>query len=90
LLAWRALIPISLGLLVATAVIMYFWTPMATSDHAPLRIDGWTALILLAGNVLVLLLSMWISMLIPPPPQTNRKIRVAGSRFSRTPVPVGA
>ena len=90
MLAWRALIPISLGLLVATAVIMYFWTPMATSDNQPLRIDGWTALILLAGNVLVLLLSMWISMLIPPAPLTNRKIRVAGSRFNRTPVPAGA
>ena len=90
MLAWRALIPISLGLLAVTAVIIYFWTPMATSDNQPLRIDGWTALILLAGNVLVLLLSMWISMLIPPPPATNRKIRVRGSRFNRTPVPAGA
>jgi NADH-quinone oxidoreductase subunit H len=90
MLAWRALIPISLGLLVATGVIVYFWTPMASSEHAPLRIDGSTALILLAGNVLVLLLSMWISILIPPPPQTNRKIRVAGSRYAHTPLPAGA
>jgi NADH-quinone oxidoreductase subunit H len=89
MLAWRALIPISLGLLAATAVIMYFWTPMATSEGAPLRIDGSTALVLLGGNVLVLLLAMWISMLIPPPPETNRKIRIAGSRYNRTPLPAG-
>jgi NADH-quinone oxidoreductase subunit H len=89
MLAWRALIPISLGLVAATAVIMYFWAPI-TTPGAPLRIDGGTALILLGGNVLVLLLAMWISMLIPPPPETNRKIRVAGSRFNRTPVPAGA
>lgn len=86
MLAWRALIPMSLALLAMTAIIVYFWAPMqATLD----KLDGWTSLALFGGNVLVLLLSMWISMVLPPPPETNRKVRIPGSRYNRTPLPAG-
>jgi NADH-quinone oxidoreductase subunit H len=86
MLAWRALIPMSLALLAMTAIIVYFWAPMqATLD----KLDGWTSLALLCGNVLVLLFSMGISMVLPPAPETNRKIRIPGSRYNRTPLPAG-
>jgi hypothetical protein len=39
--------------------------------------------VLLAGTVLV-------SLVIPPAPATNRRVRVANSRFNRTPLPGGA
>ena len=81
MLAWRALIPMSLGLLVMTAIVVYFWPPI--EGH----IDGWTALILLAGNAALLLSSMGVSLLLPPPPETNRKMEIAGSRFRRMPIP---
>ena len=86
MLAWRALIPMSLALLVVTAVIMYYWAPPQGTRY---MIDGWTALALLGGNLLVNFVSMGTSLILPPPPATNRKVRVPGSRFARTPLPVG-
>jgi len=93
MLAWRALIPMSLGLLAMTAIIVYFWAPEWSSADGPVRImgiNGETALALLGGNILVLLISMAASMVIPAAPQTNRKARVPGSRFLKTPVAAGA
>lgn len=84
MLAWRALIPISLALLVMTAIVVYIASPPSESV---IRVDGWMAWALLAGNVLILLLSMGVSVLLPPPPETNRKIPVPQSRFARTPLP---
>jgi len=89
MLAWRALIPIALALLVMTAIILYFWAPEWSSADGTMkitRIDGGTALALLLGNVVVLLLSMLVSLVIPAAPLTNRKVRVPGSRFLKTPV----
>ena len=86
MLAWRALIPISLALLVMTAIVVYIWAP---SHEVAMRVDGWMAWALLAGNVAVLLVSMLVSVVLPPPPETNRKVRVPGSRFARTPLPAG-
>src|SRR5205814_6012617 len=49
-LAWRALIPISLAMLMATAIVVYFfWEP---SQRAHLRVGGWMALALFAANLL--------------------------------------
>jgi NADH-quinone oxidoreductase subunit H len=86
MLAWRALIPIALAMLVMTAIILYFWSPDVDASGNVIRIDGGTALALLGGNVLVLLMSMAISQMLPPAPLTNRKVRVPGSRYLKTPV----
>lgn len=84
MLAWRALIPISLGLLLMTALIIYFGR-----DHLGpnLEIDGELAAIFFVVNVIVLALIMMISTKLPAAPPTNRKIRIPGSRFLRTPLP---
>lgn len=73
------MIPMSLGLVVVTAIIIYFWGP---TQPYPMRLDGRISLVLLGANALVLLVSMWASMVLPPPPATNRKIPVPGSRFA--------
>jgi len=83
MLAWRALIPISLALLIVTALIVYIVPPSAGS---PLMIDGYTALVLFAGNIAVLAGAMIISMFLPAAPLTNRKVRIPGSRFNRGPL----
>jgi NADH-quinone oxidoreductase subunit H len=83
-LAWRALIPISLVLLMVTAIVIYF-TGGAVGDVVVL--PGRTALILLIANVIALAVIMVVSVMLPAPPDTNRKIRVPGSRFVRTPLP---
>jgi NADH-quinone oxidoreductase subunit H len=94
MLAWRALIPISLATLIMTAIILYFWAPewssAADGSMRVTRIEGWTALYLLIGNVVVLLAAMLLSLVIPAAPLTNRKMRVPGSRFLKTPVAAGA
>jgi NADH-quinone oxidoreductase subunit H len=80
MLAWRALIPMSLALLMVTAIVLYLF-----GDHRnpSLNVNGWLALALLASNVIVLAGSMFISTLLPPPPETNRRVPVVGSRFNR-------
>jgi hypothetical protein len=39
------------------------------------------------ANAALLALALIISRSLPPPPETNRKIPVPGSRFARTPLP---
>jgi hypothetical protein len=82
--AWRAMIPMSLGLLLATALVIYF---LGDTPRAFMRINGRMALALLGTNVVVLGLSFLISRLIPAGPDTNRKVSIEGSRFTRTPLP---
>ncbi|HEY2587801.1 MAG TPA: complex I subunit 1 family protein [Tepidisphaeraceae bacterium] len=86
MLAWRALIPMSLALLVMTAIVVYLLPP---AEGSPMMVNGWTALGLLIGNGVVLMLTMGVSQLLPAPPPTNRKMVVPGSRFHRTPLPAG-
>jgi NADH-quinone oxidoreductase subunit H len=86
MLAWRALIPLSLALMIMTAIIVYFWAP---EPGTVMMINGWAALALLVGNAVVLALSMAISMVLPAAPLTNRKSYVPNSRFRRTPLPAG-
>jgi len=80
MLAWRGLIPISLSLLAMTAVAIYI-----VGDHrdANLQVGGDLALLLLAGNVIVGGLSLLVSRIIPPAPDTNRRVTVANSRFNK-------
>src|SRR5436305_13778792 len=84
MLAWRALIPISLALLMTTALAVYFWSDRMRPD---LAVNGWEALVLLGANAVLLGITMFLSTLLPPPPETNRKLVVPGSRYARTPLP---
>jgi NADH-quinone oxidoreductase subunit H len=83
-LAWRALIPISLALFMLTAVVVFMWRG---HERAFMRVSGTMALGLLAMNVILAVGAMLLSLVIPPAPDTNRKIAVANSRFQRTPLP---
>jgi NADH-quinone oxidoreductase subunit H len=76
-LAWRALIPISLALAVATAVLVWL-TGGTTLDG----VDGKNALVFLAMNIAVLFLTLLASKLLPAAPATNRRLKIAGSRFA--------
>jgi hypothetical protein len=84
MIAWRALIPISLALLMVTALVIYVF---AGSERAFGRLNGRMALALLVANGALLGITMVASMLVPPAPDTNRKIRIPNSRFARTPLP---
>ncbi len=85
MLAWRALIPISVALLMGTFVVMYF--VLNTSRAGTIFIDGALAFWLLVMNVGVVAGSMIVSTLIPAAPATNRRLRVSDSRFLKTPLP---
>lgn len=83
MLAWRAMIPISLLLLLVTAVVLYLFGRHRTN----MMIDGPMAAILLAANVLSVVVVLLVSRVLPPPPATNRKIALPNSRYLHTPVP---
>ncbi len=82
LIAWRALIPMSLALLVLTAIVQYVAPTGA-------YLSGRAALLLLASNGAVVVASLVISRLLPTPGPTNRRMAVAGSRYGVTPHPAG-
>ncbi len=86
-LAWRALIPISLAQFFVTALVIWLFTG---TERAFMRLPGRMALALLVANIVLLAVTMLISTLIPAGADTNRKIRIANSRFERTPLPAGA
>lgn len=87
MLAWRGLIPVSLALLLATAIVLYFAAPQDALFAAGQGIGGRLALYLLIANVAITVGAMLISTILPPAPKTNRKIKIEGSRFDNTPVP---
>jgi NADH-quinone oxidoreductase subunit H len=80
MLAWRGLIPISLALLAMTAVAIFI---VGRNREANLLVGGNLAVLLLAGNVIVGALSLFVSRVIPPAPDTNRRVTVANSRFNK-------
>jgi NADH-quinone oxidoreductase subunit H len=86
-LAWRALIPISLALFMLTAIVIYMWRGQ---ERAFMRVSNSLALALLVMSVILTVGSMLLSRVVPPAPDTNRKIRVPNSRFLRTPLPASA
>lgn len=90
MLAWRGLIPVSLVLLLVTAVVLYFAAPDDSRFLSHRGIGGSLALYLLVANVLITIGAMLISTIIPPAPRTNRKIKVEGSRFDNTPLPANS
>jgi NADH:ubiquinone oxidoreductase subunit H len=88
ILAWRALIPISLALLAVTSVTVYLTAGHTAPGERPPLILPWTeAAALLVANVVLVAVVMVVSRLLPAPPATNRRLVVPGSRFSRTPLP---
>jgi NADH-quinone oxidoreductase subunit H len=91
-LAWGGLIPISLAMLMATAVLVW-WTGGATyarwsADGLSVeRMDGWTALKFLVMNGVVLAVLMAVVGVRGPAATTNRRVVVPGSRFNKAALP---
>jgi NADH-quinone oxidoreductase subunit H len=86
-LAWRALIPISLILMLATAITIW---AMGPQDRGPrMLVTGKMAAVLFLVNVVTLAGIMFGSRFVPAAPDTNRKMRIPGSRFNVTPLPAG-
>ena len=84
MLAWRALIPMSLTILLVTAVVMYYF---GENRNDLMRVGGKMALVMLIANGVMLIGFVIASFIIPPAPATNRKMKVFGSRFESTPLP---
>jgi NADH-quinone oxidoreductase subunit H len=82
MLAWRGLIPISLGLLMMTAIVVFCFHG-ASYD----QMGGSMALTLLGANVLTGAFILLASTMIPPAPATNRRLTILGSRYSKTALP---
>jgi NADH:ubiquinone oxidoreductase subunit H len=90
MLAWRALIPISLALLAVTAVTIYLTAAHTQPGEAPPRILPFgEAAALFVANVVLVAGTLVVSRLLPAPPPTNRRLVVPGSRFGKTPLPGG-
>jgi NADH-quinone oxidoreductase subunit H len=79
-LAWRGMIPIALAIVLVNALVLYFFGRHNATYRAHVRLDGWMAVVLLASNVLLLAVAMFASRLLPAA-DTNKRMRVAGSRF---------
>lgn len=77
-LAWGGLIPISITLLIATAVITW-----ATGGQSVFELTGWVAMAFLGMNAIVLLVLLAIVGVRGPAATTNRRVGVSGSRFNR-------
>ncbi len=85
--AWRAMIPISLIMLLATAVTVYLFGPHDQAFRDSGVISFKMAIVLLIVNAATMAIVMIASTMIPPAPATNRRIKIIGSRFEHTPVP---
>ena len=85
MLAWRGLIPISLLLFMMTAIVVFCFHGSSYDG-----LSATMAFTLFLANVFMIGLLFLITPLLPPAPATNRRLRVIGSRFNRTPLPGGA
>jgi NADH-quinone oxidoreductase subunit H len=81
MLAWRALIPMALGMLVVTTLVLYLFQDDLTDD---LHLNGRLALAMLVSNLILVVVTLLVSRLVPAAPATNRKIRIPGSRYAVT------
>ncbi|MDB5291510.1 MAG: nuoH, partial [Phycisphaerales bacterium] len=86
MLAWRALIPISLAMLMMTAIVVYFVGGASGPDD---YLKGTPALVFFLANIGLLGMTMFVSTMLPAAPDTNRKVRIPGSRFNTTALPAG-
>jgi NADH-quinone oxidoreductase subunit H len=89
MLAWRALIPISLALVMLMSVVVYLMrhVPRPGAGTVGEWVSGWEALVLLVANVLLFAVAMAVSVVVPPAPETNRRLPIPNSRFRFTPLP---
>jgi NADH-quinone oxidoreductase subunit H len=85
MLAWRSMIPLSLALLMVTAVVLYVMGPRSEMFVKYRFIDGWTALVFLVVNVMLIGVTAFVSTILPLAPETNRRIPIPNSRFNRKP-----
>ena len=88
MLAWRSLIPIALLLMMMTAIVIWGFDGRSferTADH--FGVDGPMAAVMLLVNVIVVAAIMFVSTILPPAPETNRRVPVAGSRFGNAASP---
>jgi NADH-quinone oxidoreductase subunit H len=89
-LAWRGLIPISLALLMVTAIVVYYFGGAAGTDSAGSEyyLSLNTGIALGVANWLLLAGAIVVGALLPSI-DTNRKIPVPRSRYLKTPLPAG-
>jgi len=83
-LAWRALVPMSLALLMATALVIYFFG--AAAQRAHLRVGGTMALAMLGANVIIGAASLLAARMLPAPPPTNRRLKIRRGLEQSSPV----
>lgn len=88
ILAWRGLIPVSLALLMGTALAVYFVGGAAGPDET-VSLFSKTGMSLAIVNVAMIVLSIIIGANLPSL-NTNRKMKVPNSRYAKTPLPGGA
>jgi len=90
-LAWRGLIPISIVLLMGTAVVVWWYDVSASNaGRAPRafsRVPGKLALALLGMNLIALIIFLITKKIMPAPTYTNAKMPVLGSRFNHAALP---
>ena len=80
-LAWRGMIPISLALTLATAIVVWL-----SSGATVGGVRGKEAVELIIMNAAILILTLIGAKLLPAGPPVNRRIKVANSRFNQTTV----
>jgi NADH-quinone oxidoreductase subunit H len=83
MIAWRALIPMSLGLMMTTFIVCYKVGFPKDNQFVSFELAFW----LLVANIGVTLAAMLISRIIPAAPLTNRRLKVTDSRYANTPHP---
>ncbi|MEX0775448.1 MAG: complex I subunit 1 family protein [Phycisphaeraceae bacterium] len=77
-LAWRSLIPITLALLLATAILEY----LVVQEVIDWQTSRW---LMLVSNVVVAVAAMLLGQIMPQGPSINRRVALEGSRFSAPP-----
>jgi NADH-quinone oxidoreductase subunit H len=78
--AWRAMIPIALAQVLATATLIYYFR-----GETYYGLDSVQAAVFLGMNVAVLVGAMLASTLLPAPASMNKRIPIEGSRFHPAP-----
>jgi hypothetical protein len=86
-LAWRALIPISLAIVLMTALVVFVGGSQNDAYKAQQRVDGSMAAAMFLANVILMAVIMIASRILPAAPDTNRRMDVPHSRFAATPLP---
>ena len=86
-LAWRGLIPISLAVVLMTALVVFFGGDQNAIYGRERRIDGSMAAAFFLANVILTAIIMIASRVLPAASDTNRRMDVPHSRFANTPLP---